>query len=174
MYYGKIKPCDIADGNGVRVTLFVSGCTHHCKGCFNPETWDFRYGEPYTAETEETLLQLLDKPFINGLTLLGGEPMEPANQKALLPLLRKVRERLPEKDVWCYTGYTLESDLLAPDGKARADVTDELLSYIDVLVDGEFIESRKNIRLRFRGSENQRLLDLPATLAAGSPVLWDA
>ena len=173
MYYGKIKPCDIADGNGVRVTLFVSGCTHHCKGCFNPETWDFRYGEPYTAETEEMLLQLLDKPFINGLTLLGGEPMEPANQKALLPLLRKVRERLPEKDVWCYTGYTLENDLLAPDGKARADVTDELLSYIDVLVDGEFIEARKNIRLRFRGSENQRLLDLPATLASGSPVLWD-
>ncbi len=173
MYYGKIKPCDIADGNGVRVTLFVSGCTHHCKGCFNPETWDFRYGVPYTEETEETLLRLLDKPFINGLTLLGGEPMEPANQRALLPLLRKVRERLPHKDVWCYTGYTLESDLLAETGQARTDVTDELLSYIDVLVDGEFIEEQKNIRLRFRGSENQRLLSLPETLAAGSPVLWE-
>lgn len=171
MYYGAIKKCDIANGNGVRVTLFVSGCTHHCKGCFNPETWDFRYGQPYTEETEETILRMLEPSFINGLTLLGGEPMEPENQRALLPLVRKAKERFPEKDVWCYTGYTLESDLLT--GEARTEVTDELLSLIDVLVDGEFIEAQKNITLRFRGSENQRLLALRETLKAGHPVLWE-
>lgn len=171
MHYGAIKNCDIANGNGVRVTLFVSGCTHHCKGCFNPETWDFGYGEPYTEETEEKLLRMLAPPYINGLTLLGGEPMEPENQRALLPLVRKVKARYPEKDIWCYTGYTLETDLLT--GAARTDVTDALLACIDVLVDGEFIEAQKNIRLRFRGSENQRLLALPETLAAGRPVLWE-
>lgn len=171
MHYGKIKNCDIANGNGVRVTLFVSGCTHRCKGCFNPETWDFQYGQPYTEETEATILRLLEPSYINGLTLLGGEPMETENQRALLPLLRKVKERFPQKDIWCYTGYTLETDLLA--GKARTEVTDELLSLIDVLVDGEFIEAQKNISLRFRGSENQRLLALGETLAAGHPVLWN-
>lgn len=172
MHYGTIKNCDIANGNGVRVTLFVSGCTHHCKGCFNPETWDFQYGQPYTAETEETILRLLAPSYIKGLTLLGGEPMEPENQRALLTLVRKVKERFPEKDIWCYTGYTLESDLLA--GKARTEVTDELLSLMDVLVDGEFIEARKNISLRFRGSENQRLLALRETLNTGRPVLWES
>lgn len=172
MHYGTIKNCDIANGNGVRVTLFVSGCTHHCKGCFNPETWDFGYGQPYTEETEEKLLRMLAPPYINGLTLLGGEPMEPENQRALLPLVRKAKERFPGKDIWCYTGYTLESDLLT--GKARTEVTDELLSHIDVLVDGEFIEAQKNISLRFRGSENQRLLALRETLAAGRPVLWES
>lgn len=171
MHYGTIKNCDIANGNGVRVTLFVSGCTHHCKGCFNPETWDFKYGRPYTEETEETLLRMLAPPYINGLTLLGGEPMEPENQRALLPLVRKAKERFPEKDIWCYTGYTLETDLLT--GKARTEVTDELLSRIDVLVDGEFIEAQKNISLRFRGSENQRLLALRETLDSGRPVLWE-
>lgn len=171
MHYGKIKNCDIANGNGVRVTLFVSGCTHHCKGCFNPETWDFRYGQPYTEETEETILRMLTPPFINGLTLLGGEPMEPDNQRALLPLVKKAKERFPEKDIWCYTGYTLETDLLT--GDARTEVTDELLSHIDVLVDGEFIEAQKNISLRFRGSENQRLLALRETLETGRSVLWE-
>ena len=170
MHYGRIKSCDIANGNGVRVTLFVSGCTHHCKGCFNPETWDFGYGQPYTEETENTVLRQLAPPYINGLTLLGGEPMEPENQRALLPLLRKAKERFPEKDIWCYTGYTLETDLLT--GGARTEVTDELLSLIDVLVDGEFIEAQKNISLRFRGSENQRLLALQETLKTGRPVLW--
>ena len=172
MHYGTIKNCDIANGNGVRVTLFVSGCTHHCKGCFNPETWDFKYGQPYTEETEEKLLRMLAPPYINGLTLLGGEPMEPENQRALLPLVKKAKERFPEKDVWCYTGYTLETDLLT--GNARTEVTDELLSLIDVLVDGEFIEAQKNISLRFRGSENQRLLALRETLSAGRPVLWES
>ena len=172
MHYGAIKNFDIANGAGVRVTLFVSGCTHHCKGCFNPETWDFGYGQPYTEETEETILRMLAPPYIKGLTLLGGEPMEPENQRALLPLVRKAKNRFPEKDVWCYTGYTLETDLLA--GKARTEVTDELLSLIDVLVDGEFIEAQKNISLRFRGSENQRLLALRETLETGRPVLWES
>lgn len=172
MHYGTIKNCDIANGNGVRVTLFVSGCTHHCKGCFNPETWDFRYGQPYTEETEEKLLRMLAPLYINGLTLLGGEPMEPENQRALLPLVRKAKERFPEKDIWCYTGYTLETDLLT--GNARTEVTDELLAHIDVLVDGEFIEAQKNISLRFRGSENQRLLALRETLETGRPVLWES
>ena len=172
MHYGTIKNCDIANGNGVRVTLFVSGCTHHCKGCFNPETWDFRYGQPYTEETEAHILRLLAPIYINGLTLLGGEPMEPENQRALLPLVKKAKEQFPEKDIWCYTGYTLETDLLA--GTARTEVTDELLSYIDVLVDGEFIQAQKNLSLRFRGSENQRLLALRETLAEGRPVLWES
>lgn len=172
MHYGRIKNCDIANGNGVRVVLFVSGCRHHCKGCFNPETWDFSYGQPYTEETEATILRMLAPPYINGLTLLGGEPMEPENQHALLPLVKKAKERFPEKDIWCYTGYTLETDLLA--GAARTEVTDELLSCIDVLVDGEFVEAKKNISLRFRGSENQRLLALRETLAEGRPVLWES
>lgn len=172
MYYGAIKSCDIANGNGVRVSLFVSGCTHHCKNCFNPETWSFTYGQPFTEETQEQLLQLLRPSHINGLSLLGGEPMEPDNQRALLPFVRRVKAQFPQKDIWCYTGYTLERDLLAP-SRARTEVTDELLSWLDVLVDGEFVEALKNIRLRFRGSENQRILALPATLAAGRPVLWE-
>lgn len=172
MYYGAIKSCDIANGNGVRVSLFVSGCTHHCKNCFNPETWSFTYGQPFTEETQEQLLQLLQPSHINGLSLLGGEPMEPDNQRALLPFVRRVKAQFPQKDIWCYTGYTLERDLLAP-SRARTEVTDELLSWLDVLVDGEFVQALKNIRLRFRGSENQRILALPATLAAGRPVLWE-
>ncbi|MCC8047948.1 MAG: anaerobic ribonucleoside-triphosphate reductase activating protein [Oscillospiraceae bacterium] len=170
MYYGNIKNCDIADGIGVRISLFVSGCTHRCRGCFQPETWSFSYGKPYTAETENELLALLEPSYINGLTLLGGEPMEPPNQRALLPLLRRVRERFPQKDVWCYTGYTLERDLLCG-GSACCEVTAEMLGLIDVLVDGEFIEEQKNLKLKFRGSENQRLIDLPRTLQSGQTVL---
>ncbi len=172
MHYGTIKNCDIANGNGVRVSLFVSGCTHHCKNCFNPETWSFTYGTPFTEETERQLLELLAPDYIKGLSLLGGEPFEPQNQHALLPFLKKVRERYPQKDIWCYTGYTLESDLLS-DSRARTQDTDEMLSLIDVLVDGEFVEELKNIRLRFRGSENQRILRLPETLASGTPVFWE-
>ncbi|MCD8254592.1 MAG: anaerobic ribonucleoside-triphosphate reductase activating protein [Oscillospiraceae bacterium] len=170
MYYGNIKNCDIADGIGVRISLFVSGCTHRCRGCFQPETWSFSYGKPYTAETEDELLALLEPSYINGLTLLGGEPMEPPNQRALLPLLRRVRERFPQKDVWCYTGYTLERDLLRG-GSACCEATAEMLGLIDVLVDGEFIEEQKNLKLKFRGSENQRLIDLPRTLQSGQTVL---
>ena len=172
MYYGEIKHCDIANGEGVRVTLFVSGCTNRCKNCFQPQTWAFDYGQPFTAETEARLLDLLAPDYINGLTLLGGEPFEPANQRALLPLLRRVRAQLPGKTVWCYSGYTLDGELWQP-SRARCEVTDELLSLLDVLVDGEFVETKKDLSLRFRGSSNQRILDVPRSLAAGQPVLWD-
>ena len=170
MYYCNIKNCDIADGVGVRVSLFVSGCTHHCRDCFQPETWDFRYGEPYTEKTQERIISLLSPDYIDGLTLLGGEPMEPENQRALVGLLRAARAAYPEKDVWCYTGYTLETELLSP-SRARCEVTDEMLSLIDVLVDGEFVAEKRNISLAFRGSENQRIIDLRSTLASGHTVL---
>lgn len=170
MNYGAVKKLDIANGPGLRISLFVSGCTHHCPGCFNPETWNFEYGKPFTRETEAMILSMLDSSYVDGLTLLGGEPFEPANQEGLLPLLRKVRAAYPDKSIWCYTGYTLEQDLLSP-SRARCQYTDEMLSLIDVLVDGEFIEAKKNIRLKFRGSENQRIIDLKATLQAGETVL---
>ncbi len=166
MYYGNIKNCDIADGLGVRVTIFVSGCTHHCKECFQPETWDFQYGQPYTQETEDTIIKMLEPDYIDGLTLLGGEPMEPDNQRELVKLLRRVRSEYPGKNVWCYTGYTLETDLMS-ESRARCEVTEEMLSMIDVLVDGEFVLEKKNISLAFRGSENQRLIDLKETLKTG-------
>lgn len=172
MNYGEIKNCDIADGQGVRVTLFVSGCTNHCEGCFQPQTWDFDYGKPFTKDTEEELINMLAPSYINGLTLLGGEPMEPENQRALLPFVRRVRETYPDKTVWCYSGFTLE-ELLRDGSHPRCEVTDELLSLIDVLVDGRFILAEKDISLRFRGSRNQRVLDLPATLKSGKAVYWD-
>jgi anaerobic ribonucleoside-triphosphate reductase activating protein len=159
MYYSDIHRRDIANGTGVRVSLFVSGCTHRCRGCFNPETWDFKNGQPFTEETENELLDLLAPEYIEGLTLLGGEPMEPENQRALLPFLRRVRAAYPHKSIWCYTGYTYERDLLAP-SRARCEATDEMLSLIDILVDGEFIESEKDISLAFRGSRNQRIIHL--------------
>ncbi len=171
MYFGEIKKCDIADGPGVRVSLFVSGCTHHCKGCFNPQTWDFTFGKEYDHTTEQEILKALEPDYIDGLTLLGGEPMEPVNQRELLGLVKKVKELYPEKNIWCYTGYVLETELLSA-SRARCECTDELLSYIDVLVDGEFVEDLKNISLRFRGSSNQRLIDMKKTLAAGETVLW--
>ena len=171
MYYGSIKPCDIANGTGVRVTLFVSGCTHRCKNCFQPQTWDFRYGQPFTAETEEALLEALDRPYISGLTLLGGGPFEPDNQRALLPFLRRLRQQLPDKTVWAFSGYTWEE--LTGQSRARCEATGALLSLVDVLVDGEFVEALRDISLRFRGSSNQRLLDVPASLAAGRPIPWE-
>lgn len=171
MHYGEIKKTDISNGSGVRVTLFVSGCTHRCKGCFNEQTWDFDFGQLFTEETEQIILDALSPDYICGLTLLGGEPFEPENQKGLLPLLKKVRERYPDKTIWCYTGYVLERDLLSQ-SRARCEVTDEMLSLIDVLVDGPFIEAMKNITLQFRGSENQRLIDLKKTLQLGQTVLW--
>ncbi len=172
MNYGSIKNCDIANGEGVRVTLFVSGCTNRCEGCFQPETWDFNYGKPFTHETEEELLTLLKPDYINGLTLLGGEPFEPENQRTLLPFLKRVREVYPQKNIWAFTGFTLE-ELWSKEPHPRCEVTDDLLAQIDVLVDGRFVLTQKNIRLRFRGSENQRLLDLPASLKAGKPILWE-
>ena len=171
MNYATIKKRDIANGVGVRVSLFVSGCRHYCKGCFNHEAWDFGYGEPYTAEVEEEILSLLAPDYISGLSLLGGEPFEPENQRVLLELLKKAKERYPEKTIWCYTGFTLEE--LLSGSRARIETTDEMLSLIDVLVDGRFVEDLRNLRLRFRGSENQRLLNLKETLKTGQIVLWD-
>ena len=166
MYYGEIKNCDIANGEGVRVTLFVSGCTNRCKGCFQPQTWDFCYGRPFTAETEQSILSLLSPGYINGLTLLGGEPFEPENQRALVPFLRRVRQAYPDKTIWCFSGFTYEE--LTTDGThPRCEVTDEMLSLLDVLVDGRFVEELKDLTLRFRGSSNQRLIDLNASRAAG-------
>ena len=159
MYYGNIKKYDIADGPGVRVSLFVSGCRHHCKGCFNAETWDFQYGQPYTQEVEEEILAALKPGYIEGLTLLGGEPFEPENQAELVKLLKKVRTTYPDKNIWCYTGYLYDVDLI-PGGKVYTEVTEEMLSYNDTLVDGEFIEAEKDLSLQFRGSRNQRIIHL--------------
>ena len=172
MNYASIKDCDVADGPGVRVTIFVSGCTNHCEGCFQPQTWDFGYGEPYTGETEDRIMTLLARPYIRGLTLLGGEPFEPDNQRALLPLLRRVRKELPDRDIWGFSGFTLET-LLREGSHPRCEVTDAMLSLLDVLVDGPFILAQRNLMLRFRGSENQRILDMKKTLAAGQPVAWN-
>lgn len=166
MYYGEIKNNDIANGEGVRVTLFVSGCTNRCKNCFQPQTWDFEYGQPFTAETEEKILSMLAPSHIAGLTVLGGEPFEPSNQRALVPFLRKVREQYPTKNIWSWTGFTWE--LLHEEGsRCRCEVTDELISLLDVLVDGRFVEELKDMTLRFRGSSNQRLIDLNETRKAG-------
>ena len=172
MYYGAIKACDIANGLGVRVSLFVSGCRNRCPGCFQPETWDFAYGRPFTEETADALLRALAPDYINGLTILGGDPFEPENQRELLPLLRRVRAAFPEKDIWAYTGYTWEQ-LTSGTHRVCSAETPELLRLLDVLVDGPFIQEQKNIRLRFRGSENQRLLDVPRSLASDQPVLWE-
>ena len=170
MNYANIKKYDIANGVGVRVSLFVSGCTHHCKGCFNAEAWDFAYGQPYTEATEEEILTALSHEYIAGLSLLGGEPFEPVNQRALLPLIRRVRREFPKKNIWAYTGYCYENDLL-PGKRAFCEVTDEILDSLEVLVDGPFLESRKNISLRFRGSDNQRLIHMPETRRTGRVVL---
>lgn len=172
MYYSKIKDCDIANGAGVRVSLFVSGCTHHCKGCFNEMAWDFHYGVPFTQEDVTKIMKLLEPPYIAGLTLLGGEPMEYGNQQALLPLVREVKEAYPDKNIWCYTGYLYDKDLRS-DFCAKWEVTKELLSYLDVIVDGEFIEARKDISLRFRGSSNQRIIDVKKSMQEDRVVLWD-
>ena len=161
MNYANIKRTDVANGPGIRVSLFVSGCTHGCRGCFNKEAWDFHYGEEYTALVEEEILRLLAPDYIRGLSVLGGEPMEPQNREAVLGLLRKVRQRYPQKDIWCYTGYDYEKDILS--WAQQQEAVRELLSLIDVLVDGEFVEERKNLRLAFRGSENQRLIDVKET-----------
>ena len=166
MYYGELKNCDIANGEGVRVTLFVSGCTNRCEHCFQPQTWDFTYGQPFTKETEDHILTLLAPSYINGLTLLGGEPFEPDNQRALLPFLRRVRETYPEKNIWGFSGFTYEQ-LTTPGTYCHCEATEEMLSLLDVLVDGRFVEELKDISLRFCGSRNQRLIDLNASRQAG-------
>lgn len=159
MYYANIKEYDIADGPGVRVSLFVSGCRHKCKGCFNEVAWDFQYGNLYTKEVEEKILGLLEPYYIQGFTLLGGEPFEPENQRELVQLLQKIKETYPQKDIWCYTGFVYDVDLVEG-GRAYTEATEEMLSYIDVLVDGPFVEELKDITLKFRGSSNQRILEL--------------
>ena len=169
MNYGEIKNFDIANGEGVRVSLFVSGCTHHCKNCFNKETWDFGYGKPFTEETVELLLRELEPDYISGLSLLGGEPFEPQNQAALLPFLRRVNERFPQKTIWCYTGYLYDRDLLGS-SRARCEYTDGMLALIDVLVDGEFVQELYSIALQFRGSSNQRIIDVQRSLSEGAVV----
>ena len=169
MNYADIRPIDVANGPGVRVSLFVSGCTHHCKECFNPETWDFHYGRPFGEEQMQEILGLLSKPYIHGLSLLGGEPFEPQNQQAVLELVKRVRARWPEKDIWCYTGYLFE-DLAA--GRVGSH-SRSLLGLLDVLVDGPFVLEKKELSLRFRGSSNQRLIDVPASLASGQVCIWD-
>ena len=172
MHYGNIKKLDIADGDGVRVTLFVSGCRNHCEHCFQPETWDFDYGNDFTEETENRILEMLAPDYICGLTVLGGEPFEPENQRVLVDFLRKVRRKYPEKSIWCFTGFTLE--MLETEGThCHCEATEEMLSLIDVLVDGRFDKSKKNISLRFRGSENQRLIDLNLTRECGTLTLWN-
>lgn len=169
MNYATIKNCDIANGPGVRVSLFVSGCTHHCPGCFNQVAWDFEYGQPFNQETIDTILHMLRPDYIRGLTLLGGEPFEPQNQAGIVELLRQVRRELPEKTVWAFSGYLFERDILS----GRLGDTREYLSYLDVLVDGPFMESKKDLSLRFRGSANQRLIDVRQSLAKGVTVPWE-
>ncbi len=171
MNYATIKYCDIANGPGVRTSLFVSGCTHHCKGCFNQEAQDFNYGQEFTQQTIDEILNSESADYVEGLSLLGGEPMELVNQRGLVGLLSQFKNKYPQKNIWCYTGYTYDRDLI-PGGKAYCEVTDDLLSKIDVLVDGEFIEEEKDVSLRFRGSKNQRLIDLRKTKGSGSIVLW--
>lgn len=169
MNYAAIKPVDIANGPGVRVSLFVSGCSHFCKGCFNAEAWDFSYGQFFTKETVEEILRLLDHDYITGLTLLGGEPMEPVNQEGILPLVKEVRRRLPQKTVWCFTGYDFEKDILGRMMK-ESEITRELVPLFDVIVDGKFVQEKRNLKLKFRGSENQRILDVKPSLSEGRAV----
>ena len=172
MNYATIKKNDVANGEGVRVSLFVSGCTHHCDGCFNSETWDFEYGEKYTEATEKEILSALGKNYIRGLSLLGGEPFEPQNQAEVLSLARRARSLYPEKDIWCYSGYDFEKDLLS--GRlCDREITMKMLSCIDILVDGKFVEELKNLRLRFKGSENQRIIDVKKSMEENRIILWE-
>ena len=169
MNYADIKKVDVANGPGVRVSLFVSGCTHHCEGCFNPETWDFSFGTPFGEAEVGTILELLGHEYITGLSLLGGEPFEPENQEAVLALVRRVREEYPEKDIWCYSGYLFEELAAGRVGYYSR----QLLETLDVLVDGPFVLEKKDLGLRFRGSGNQRIIDVPASLNGGGIQLAD-
>lgn len=169
MNYADIRPIDVANGPGIRVSLFVSGCTHHCKECFNPETWDFAFGKPFGEEEIQTILGHLSKSYIRGLSLLGGEPFEPENQRTVLELVKRVRKELPDKDVWCYSGYLFEN---LSEGKVGS-FSRALLEQLDVLVDGPFVLEKKDLGLRFRGSSNQRILDVKTSLASGEVQLWD-
>ena len=171
MYYGNIKTCDISNGDGVRTSLFVSGCTNHCKDCFNPETWDFCYGKEFTEDTEKYIIDTLKPDYVKGLSILGGEPFEPANQKALLPFLEKVKNNYPKKDIWVFTGFRYDDEILKPGTYANTKYTKKLLSLIDVLVDGRFECALKNLSLKFRGSSNQRIIDVKSSIKNNNVVL---
>ena len=171
MNYASIKSCDIANGPGVRVSLFVSGCRHHCPGCFNAVAWDFDYGQPFDKPTRNEVFASCQPDYIAGLSLLGGEPFEPENQRELLPLLREVKAKYPGKTIWCFTGFRLDDELLTDGSYPRCEATDAMLACIDVLVDGPFVLEKKDLALRFRGSSNQRLIDMKKTLASGEIVL---
>ena len=172
MNYAEIKYCDVANGPGVRTSLFVSGCSHQCPGCFNEIAWDFNYGKPFTQDTIDSIIESLKPDYIQGLTLLGGEPFEYSNQKGLLPLVRQVRKVLPQKDIWCFTGFLFDKDIIENMCKKWKE-TNELLSYIDVLVDGRFVEELKNLNLKFKGSENQRTILVNESLKSGNVILYD-
>lgn len=172
MNYADIKKYDIANGPGVRVSLFVSGCTHHCPGCFNPETWDFHYGKPFNSETINEIIEALQPGYIHGFSLLGGEPFEHDNQTALLPLLKEIKSQFPQKNIWCYTGYDFEKDILNTMCR-QWEETKQILSYIDILVDGEFVEAKKELSLRFRGSSNQRIIMVQESLKQQKIIPWD-
>lgn len=172
MNYADIKIADVANGKGIRVSLFVSGCNHHCKGCFNEQAWDFCYGKPFTEETIDEIIKDLDNPYIAGLSLLGGEPLEHQNQQGLLPLVKKVKEVYPDKNIWCYTGFKFDSDVVDKMCKSFEE-TPELLSYIDVMVDGKFEEENKDIKLRFKGSSNQRIIDVKKSLKTHQVIPYE-
>ena len=171
MNYAEIKQYDVANGTGVRVSIFVSGCTHHCKHCFNEETWDFNYGRPFSETEADQIVEYLKPDYVAGLSVLGGEPFEPSNQEGLLPLLQAVKKEYPEKDIWCYTGYLFDKQILE-DMCRKSEVTRQMLSCIDILVDGRFVEEKKNLKLRFRGSENQRI-DVKKSLEQGRVIHWE-
>lgn len=171
MNYATIKPFDVANGPGVRVSLFVSGCTHHCKNCFNAEAWDFNYGQPFTDETLATIIKALEPDYIEGFSLLGGEPFEPQNQKVLCEVLEEIKKTYPQKTVWCYSGYTFDTDLLS--GRlCDFSITKRMLDCIDFLVDGKFVEEKKDLTLRFKGSSNQRIIDVQNSLKEGKIIRW--
>ncbi len=170
MHIGEIITDDCANGEGLRVSLFVSGCTNHCKGCFQPQTWDFDFGKPYTIEDEDFIIKELSKPYYNGLTILGGEPFEQPNQRELVKLIRRMKKELPERNIWIYTGFTYDTDLV-PGGCRYIECTDEILDNTDILVDGRFILEKRNLMLRFKGSENQRIIDMKESRKNNSVIL---
>ena len=172
MNYADIKIADVANGKGVRVSLFVSGCNHQCKGCFNRQAWDFNYGKEFTEEEIDRIIKELDHPYVSGLSLLGGEPLEYSNQKGLLPLLKRVKEKFPEKDIWCYSGYTFDKDIVGNMFENWPE-TKEVMSYIDVLVDGKYEEEHKDLNLKFRGSSNQRIIDVPQSLKVHKVIPYE-
>lgn len=169
MNYADIKKIDVANGEGVRVSVFVSGCNHHCKGCFNQCAWDFNYGKKFTEKEEQQIIDYMNHDYISGLSLLGGEPLEPKNQEGLLPLVKKVKEKFPDKNIWCYTGFDFEKDVVGKMAKNN-ETTRELLKYIDIIVDGKFEEDKKDLKLQFRGSSNQKIVDVKKSLRTGQIV----